>query len=176
MSGLCGWCSKVCGWFSISPGDKMEGEALMESDGPSYRTIEDDPEDAKRAFVIAKHAEFGYMILKSFKTRKGLHGQLPGGHKDSTDSCSAFTAARELFEETGIDVRENLDRLKVRRFPNGGCLLKDRVYFGLELENSDATGTKKPDTGEAFSINMSHEHVGYSFEKEAAKAAEMVAM
>ena len=52
-------------------------------------------------------------------------------------------AARELFEETGIDVRNQLDRLEPAAIlpPELGdklsCMLKNKCYFHLEVNDKD---------------------------------------
>ena len=38
---------------------------------------------------------------------------MPGGRIDKTDGSIAGAAARELFEETGIDVRQDLQRMQL---------------------------------------------------------------
>lgn len=128
-----------------------------------------------RAFVIARHEDNGYLVLKGFKNRKGLHGQLPGGKIDGSDASAAAGAARELFEETGVDVRSELDRLELASFSDGSDALKRRQFFRLRLTAADAVGAKKPDSGEEFALRLSHEHVGYVFEQEPTKFANWVA-
>lgn len=129
-----------------------------------------------RAFVIVRHKEYGYLILKAFKNRKGLHGQLPGGKVDSTDASPAAGVARELFEECGIDIRDNLDRLKLASFPNGKVALGKRQYFRLVITDQDRVGDRKPDSGQDFELLLSNEHVGYVFEQDALKASEWLAL
>ena len=65
-----------------------------------------------RAFIVARYHEEGVLLLRAQKERKGVHFQLPGGHVDSNEisqygleEAQRVAAARELFEETGIDVR-----------------------------------------------------------------------
>jgi hypothetical protein len=51
-------------------------------------------------------------------------------------------AARELFEETGLNVQSQLDRLKPAQLGNGGSLPnehKDRLFFFLNVNDSDFT-------------------------------------
>ena len=121
-----------------------------------------------RGFVVARHPRHGYLVLFALKKKKGLHGQLPGGHVDDDEvnaygsgvRSAAVAAARELFEETGIDVRGDLKRLDHVRFPDaahelstnpgGGCEsgggdsggdhFKGRFFFRLELTDADSTG------------------------------------
>lgn len=68
--------------------------------------------DKVRAFVLARHPRHGLLLLQASKRKKGVHYQIPGGHVDEPEieahglksGCRA-AAARELFEETGIDLR-----------------------------------------------------------------------
>ena len=52
-------------------------------------------------------------------------------------------AARELYEETGIDIRRSLDRLepasltKVNSTNELECMLKNKCYFHLQLTDKD---------------------------------------
>lgn len=129
-----------------------------------------------RAFIIAKHSVYGFFLLKAFKRKKGEHYQLPGGHVDEDDPSPAFAAARELFEETGIDIRNNLSRLSLAVFKDGTTVLKRRMFFLLTLENSDMVGQCKPESGEHFTIALSSEHIGYTFTQSAKTAADMVVL
>ena len=82
-----------------------------------------------RGFIFAIHPDHGYVLLHcTRKKKKPNHFQLPGGHIDAFEFADAakvtqdpkeqlvhagkLGAARELYEETGMDVRNALDRLK----------------------------------------------------------------
>ena len=178
----------------------------------SYPPIEELGEDSaldyhdSKSFVICHHPRYGYLILYSYKMRKGKHGQLPGGRVDDREllrhgvtAAPMIAAARELFEETGIDVRENLVRLKPVQFPDGSRSLKGRHFFRLGLSDSDgleyranqgaaAGGANAPQpfydpdttlasaaepegTGGSFRIRLSHEHIGWTFVEDPEAAA-----
>jgi 8-oxo-dGTP pyrophosphatase MutT (NUDIX family) len=71
-----------------------------------------------RAFILAEHPVHGILLLQATKKNKGTHFQLPGGHVDAeevqrvgVEKAFVTAAARELFEETQIDLREKLERL-----------------------------------------------------------------
>ena len=87
--------------------------------------------DDYRAFIFAMHPLYGILLLRcTRKKNKGPHFQAPGGHIDKEDFERAVSnaqgdsnqgsailmqackigAARELFEETGMDIRSDLDR------------------------------------------------------------------
>jgi len=143
---------------------RIRHSLLGETNLPEYGSIIESPEIPNRAFIIARHARYGYLVLKSFKKRKGLHGQLPGGNIDEIDVGPDAAAARELFEETGIDIRQDLRRLTLLVFPNGTSSFKGRAYYLLDLENEDATnGPNTPESGESFNLRLSPEHVGFTF-------------
>jgi len=126
-----------------------------------------------RAFIIAEHYSYGYLLLTAFKKKKGDHHQLPGGHVDEGDQSPAHAAARELFEETGIDIRNGLDRLSQVKI-NGKSSLKGRVFYYLPLNDDDRVGSCSPSSGEDFTVNLSSEHIGYCFEKNRDKAADLL--
>jgi len=84
-----------------------------------------------RGFILVQHEQYGLMMLRcTRKKSKPPHWQLPGGHVDDFEFVQAAAAtnngdrssqllhagqqgaARELFEETGIDIRNQLDRLQ----------------------------------------------------------------
>jgi 8-oxo-dGTP pyrophosphatase MutT (NUDIX family) len=137
----------------------------------------DDPRAVTKAFVVAKHPRFGYLVLKAFKESKGLHGQLPGGKVEPEDPSPAHALARELLEETGLDLQHELSRLRRCTFPDGSTALKRRAYFRLDLRDSDGLrGSRVPDTGEDFRLELSSEHVGYIFEQDPIKVAESIAL
>ena len=87
--------------------------------------------DDYRAFIFATHPLYGILLLRcTRKKNKGPHFQAPGGHIDKEDFEDAVSntpgdskqgrtlltqackigAARELYEETGMDIRSELDR------------------------------------------------------------------
>ena len=118
-----------------------------------------------RGFIFVVHKQYGLMLLHcTRKKKKGPHFQLPGGHIDeheffaaaeeSRDSqtqlllASRAGAARELYEETGLDVRFQLDRLEPAALRNDIEFdkhekpiltneLKHRLYFFLPVTNDD---------------------------------------
>ncbi len=118
-----------------------------------------------RGFIFVVHKQYGLMLLHcTRKKKKGPHFQLPGGHIDeheffeaaeeSRDSetqlllASRAGAARELYEETGLDVRYQLDRLEPAALRNGTEFdddgkpvleneLKHRLYFFLPVTDDD---------------------------------------
>ncbi|GBG25103.1 Hypothetical Protein FCC1311_013202 [Hondaea fermentalgiana] len=142
--------------------------------GAEAGAADEERDKVVKAFVIAHHDTLGYLVLKAFKNRKGIHGQLPGGNLDFDDASPAFGAAREVFEETGIDLRANLARLRLAVFPDGTTQLKGRQFFRLTLTDADAVGDRAPDSGEDFRLNLSDEHVGFVFEKDAENLALMI--
>eukprot|EP01012_Entosiphon_sulcatum_P029976 TRINITY_DN3675_c0_g1_i4.p2 TRINITY_DN3675_c0_g1~~TRINITY_DN3675_c0_g1_i4.p2 ORF type:complete len:168 (+),score=28.94 TRINITY_DN3675_c0_g1_i4:24-506(+) len=142
------------------------------------------PDPDVRAFVFAHHPQHGFLLLQADKKRKGgLHFQVPGGHVDDVEvkthglerACTV-AAARELFEETGIDIRNALDRLIPARDRNGRHLIvKDRYFYALQLSDADSIQNGLPPlSGEPFPLRLSHEHTGFTFMKDQLKAADAV--
>ena len=150
-----------------------------------------------RGFVVARHPRHGYLVLFATKKTKGLHGQLPGGRVDADEldaygsgvASAVVAAARELFEETGIDVRRDLGRLRHVGFPGAvggecaGTALKGRYFFTLELVDSDSasrgTEGKERDTRTEpgcvpFAVRLSREHVEWVFEEDEERVASMI--
>lgn len=92
-------------------------------------------------------------------------------------------AARELYEETGMDVLRQLDRLQPAplqheeeaRLPN---LYKSRLFFFLPVIDDDfPQGNGVPpmgDLGKHLKLRLSVEHSGFTFQPEPAVAAEML--
>mmetsp|Transcript_8784 Transcript_8784/g.23717 ORF Transcript_8784/g.23717 Transcript_8784/m.23717 type:complete len:248 (-) Transcript_8784:805-1548(-) len=167
-----------------------------------------------RGFAFVHHREHGLLLLKcTRKLTKPVHYQLPGGHVDdfefeaassqtnSKRGCLQIAArrgcARELFEETGIDVRSQLGRLRPVPLENDSVgedhpnqldlpnnLFKSRVFYMLEVADSDfftrdesssvshATqqeGLSAAENGTAggLMLKLSVEHAGFRFEKSA---------
>eukprot|EP00949_MAST-11_sp_MAST-11-sp1_P005361 g5361.t1 len=148
-------------------------------------------EGGLRAFVIAMHREHGVLLLQAEKRKKGVHFQLPGGRIDKQevdqyDSClegaQRAAAARELFEETGIDLRgENSSRRLIQLdFPESmlSSIGNRRCFFFLDLCDEDAPSadhdSERPITGEDFKLKISKEHTGFMFERNIERAAAAV--
>lgn len=110
-------------------------------------------------------------------------------------------AARELYEETGIDLRNNLDRLQPVQLRQGNnkkeedntngltCVLKHRLFFKICLTNDDfvtegfdskvALGLSQSMNTEQgpsipLMIKLSHEHQGFLFEPNPRKAVDLL--
>jgi 8-oxo-dGTP pyrophosphatase MutT (NUDIX family) len=98
-----------------------------------------------RGFIFVVHSAYGLLLLQcTRKKNKPLHWQLPGGHIDNPEFEEAarqssdrktqlliagkIGAARELFEETGIDVRSKLDRLNP-----ASLRTEPKVKHGVEI-------------------------------------------
>ena len=144
-------------------------------------------EEGLRAFVIAMHREHGVLLLQAEKRKKGVHFQLPGGRIDkqevdqygnSLEGAQRAAAARELFEETGIDLRgESSSRLIRLDFPESlqSSIGNRRCFFFLDLCDEDAPSadhdSQRPITGEDFKLKISKEHIGFMFERNIERAA-----
>ena len=131
----------------------------------------------RRAFVLAFWRDRGLLILRA----PGGDFQLPGGRRDTAERI-AECAARELFEETGIDLcgEEPLARLVRIHFEQSiEERMGDRVFFVLELEDADPPGraasrdglfvAAEPASGADsadgdIALRLSPEHAGFCFE------------
>lgn len=164
-----------------------------------------------RSFVIAIHDEYGCLLLKSSK--KGSIGvfQLPGGRLDERDVALSelkvngvpgeesfkVAAARELYEETGMDFRNQLQLLQPLNFD----LPKKWRFFYLNIThyyltggdqlNADNDGVsylkpfqlvfeyfnsmfKDHSNNTHFQLKLSSEHEDFLFEKDLVKASKLV--
>lgn len=122
-----------------------------------------DTEEDYRAFLFAIHPDHGLLVVKSrVKPSKGSYWQVPGGHLDDSDYewaadsihrkaeqlqfAGQIGVTRELYEETGIDIRQDLSRLELAEL--GGKkndaglkslqnLYKERLFYFLRLKDAD---------------------------------------
>mmetsp|Transcript_11272 Transcript_11272/g.17212 ORF Transcript_11272/g.17212 Transcript_11272/m.17212 type:complete len:321 (-) Transcript_11272:79-1041(-) len=179
--------------------------------------------DDYRAFLFAQHPIHGLLLLYcSRKKNKPPHFQAPGGHVDKEDFNEALTrlqdttsssgvdlesshpllllackigAARELYEETGIDLRNHLDRLQPVQLrksekDNGlfttSCVLKHRLFFKICVTDDDfetkgfdymvALGLSQSMNTEApmLMLKLSEEHQGFRFEPDPRRAVDLL--
>jgi len=154
------------------------------------------------------------MLHCTRKKKKGPHHQLPGGHIDESEFLMAAEncqdahaqlamaaqagAARELYEETGIDVRSEAYRLEPAALRNDTdmdehgelvmtCEVEKRLYFFLQLKDEDFQQDSDPENnnnanlvapmseiGSNLRLKLSVEHSGFEFEKDPEKAAELL--
>ena len=134
---------------------------------------------AQRGFIFAVHPTHGLLLLRAYKKKKGVHHQLPGGRVDAEEleyeDAHRRAAVRELREETGIDVP--MTRLNVATDREGEIVRrKNREYFFLELHDADGAGPDRDhdDAACAFTLALSGEHTGFTFERDLAKAEDMI--
>lgn len=165
--------------------DKMNDKNKKEKDEKTISTtvsagITTSAVKVKKAFVFVRHAKHGFLLLKAFKKRKGTHYQIPGGRIDESDSSPAYAAARELFEETGIDIRshELIVRLEPLLFPDGSLVFEKRQYFALNIDDNDPILPKIESSSDASkgppTLRLSKEHIGAEWVSDTLKAADMV--
>lgn len=106
------------------------------------------------------HPDHGLMMLECSKQKKGKpspHFQLPGGHVDDFEfdqqrdpsknpleqlyGAGKCGCARELFEETGMDLRRTLDRFQPLLLgPHAKKLRnehKDRLFYVVSVTDAD---------------------------------------
>lgn len=53
-------------------------------------------------------------------------------------------AVRELFEETGLDLRSQLHRIKPLRIKDSSNIHKNRLFYIATVQDADFNGTVKP--------------------------------
>ena len=149
-----------------------------------------DARDSRCSFAFVQHAQHGYLLLSSKKVKQGsTFFQTPGGHVDVAELAAAeaigtpealdtmfrAVAARELYEETGMCIRQDLGRL--RRLESDHPL---KVFFILEVNDGDFNRVvSEPGAplvlgagGGSLTLRLSHEHKAWRFEKDKAAAAE----
>jgi len=168
--------------------------------------------DADRAFLFLVHQYHGLLLLYTARKKsKGPHYQVPGGHAEQEDYDRAASinsknagaddpilpykicATRELYEETGIDLRDSLDRLqpvqlKLSKANKISCEYKKRLFFTAQIFDRDislqdnqyvltSSLTQALDKNPPNAmLKLSEEHQGFSFERNLSKAIEAIAL
>ena len=173
---------------------------------PDYKNID------YRGFAFVIHNVHGMLLLHcTRKPKKGPHYQLPGGHIDDFEfeyaadksnsnspnrlndvllEAAKMGTARELFEETGMDVRGQLERLDPVPLYGGNLkgkggrglmnMLDNKLYFSLNVTDDDflryQEGLKQPNDehGNHLSLKISHEHSGYIFVNDPMQSIEKI--
>lgn len=112
-----------------------------------------------------------------------------GDPKNQLLEAAKAGAARELWEETGIDVRASLERLQPAALKASdtatelSCELKKRLFFFLAAKDDDFLSSNSTSErlvgplcpeGRQLKVKFSVEHSGFTFEKDPKKAVEML--
>ncbi|KAL7564294.1 hypothetical protein ACA910_014356 [Epithemia clementina (nom. ined.)] len=161
-----------------------------------------------QTFVFLVHNDHGLVLLQcSRKDDKLPHWQLPGGKVDGQEFeeaakqsqdrqtqlilASKAGAARELFIETGMDFRSNLDRFEPAQLralnPIEKAMiavneLKDHLFFFLQVGDEEFPTGGDEDSlqapccqeGSTLRLKLSDEHCAFTFVLEPSRAAEML--
>ena len=141
------------------------------------------------SYVIARHRQHGYLVLRT-RSKKDKCG-LPCGVLDAyqakfvgVNHASLATAARVLFETTGLDFSEDASRLHPIHFPAAvqSKLGAKHIFAELELRDEDSLHLKgnserltSPNTGpKSFFLQLSNEYTDFYFEPDRRKVAAAV--
>jgi 8-oxo-dGTP pyrophosphatase MutT (NUDIX family) len=167
---------------SISTAEQQQQVQQQQNNLKMSDLYYDYSKDEYRAFIFAQHPIHGLLLLYcSRKKNKPPHFQAPGGHVDKEDFDVASArlqkeqhndvnnsksssqqllvlackigVARELYEETGIDIRHDLDsrlqpvqlrneeKKKTKNGEDGddglACVHKHRLFFKICLTDDD---------------------------------------
>lgn len=151
--------------ISIPPGRPLDHILTMaQSYTPHFHhnVTVDYSENDYRAFCLLLHSQNGALLLYcTRKKKKPPHYQLPGGHVDEAEfkqvsqnagrfitqeqlyQSARLGCVREIYEETGIDLRSQLDRLRpmvlYNKFERGRLIneFKHRLFFVCEVQDDD---------------------------------------
>lgn len=169
-----------------------------------------------RAFCLLIHKELGAVLLHcTRKKRKPPHYQLPGGHVDGYEFkqvttgfshivtqeqlyfASRIGCAREVYEETGMDFRQRLDRFLPMILYNASMErtlineYKSRIFFVCEVDDDDFPKSRRgesmrfstirfasvPDNYSCdLMLQLSVEHSGFRFVKEASEISKCLSL
>jgi ADP-ribose pyrophosphatase YjhB (NUDIX family) len=126
-----------------------------------------------------------YATLLSFD----IPAQHGGNHNEQLFHAARAGAARELFEETGLDVRTNIDRLQpVCLKSNSSSASSDlvneykhRLFFYCLVTDDDFSsdqGVTPIHTSnlscQHLKVKISYEHAGFTFQHDPTEAAKML--
>lgn len=184
--------------YTLSPSPASTTQPVAKDTG---KVLVDYKTQDYRGFIFVVHEEHGMVLLKcTRKKSKGPHFQVPGGHVDEPEFLEAAQkfndrssqllqacrsgAARELYEETGMDVRQRLERLEMADvMESGNETLKNeykhRLFFYLWVNDEDFLqngGGVAPlgAEGAHLRLKLSVEHSGFIFQSEPEVAVEML--
>lgn len=107
-----------------------------------------------RSHVIIYNQQKKYLIMKKYKIKKGLYDQLLSGKVEKNESYIE-TIIREIYEEINLKI----DVQRIRKL----IQIDDRCLFYLELSDN-----------EMDNIQLSNEHIGYSFIKDIRYIPELI--
>lgn len=103
-----------------------------------------------------------FIIIKSLSKKEILPMQFVLANEASESSQQLVIAAkkgavRELFEETGLDLRSQLTRVKPLRLNDRSNIHKNRLFFVVTIHDTDFNGNVKPiDVIDADHLKVSH--------------------
>lgn len=195
---------------------RLDAEQIeASSKGKDHRIHVDFQKYSYRSFIFVVHEQHGLMMLHCTpKESKNIDYQLPGGCIDQTEfqaaaensediqsqlvAAAQATATRQLYKETGIDIRDKPYRLEPAAIRNEvvsdgngelvmTCELEKTLYYFLpvndedflqvsELDNDNDANAVAPASKDGCNLRLklSTEHSGFQLEKDPEKAAELL--
>lgn len=92
-----------------------------------------------------------YLLFFAYRETTSLTDAIVGFSADETSDpteqlliAAKKGAVRELFEETGLDLRSQLHRIKPLTLNDSSNIHKDRLFFVANVHDADFSGKVKP--------------------------------